>query len=82
MPRLAEEYGPRRGPGAVPEPPGDLVDTMELGAMWGAHRDGAVALTPRERNRLRTLRDARNLLAHRTQFDGDHLHRLTQELCR
>jgi hypothetical protein len=47
----------------------------------GAHRDGAVALTPQERHRLRTLRDARHLLAHRTPLDGDHLRRLIKELC-
>ncbi|MET8288377.1 hypothetical protein ABZV80_24415 [Streptomyces sp. NPDC005132] len=81
LPRLAEEYGPRRDPGAAPEP-GDLVDTLELGAMWGAHRDGAIALTPRERHRLRTLRDARNLLAHRSPLDGNQLHHLIKELCR
>ncbi|MGY5059233.1 hypothetical protein ACWDFR_35090 [Streptomyces sp. 900105755] len=82
LPRLAEEYGPRRDPEAAPEPPGDLVDTLELGAMWGAYRDGAIALTPRERHRLRNLRDARNLLAHRTPLDGDQLHHLIEELCR
>lgn len=82
LPRLAEEYGPRRDPDAAPDPHGDLVDTLELGAMWGAYRDGAIALTVRERHLLRTLRDARNLLAHRTPLDGDKLHRLIEELCR
>jgi hypothetical protein len=28
---------------------------MELGAMWSAHCDRAIALTPTERRRLRTL---------------------------
>ncbi|MFP8959958.1 hypothetical protein ACLIYP_05185 [Streptomyces nanhaiensis] len=80
--RLAEEYCPRRGPDAITESPGALIETMELGAMWGAHRDGAIALTFRERRHLRTLREARNLLAHRTPLDGDQLHRLIMELCR
>jgi hypothetical protein len=82
LPRLAEEYGPRRNHDGAPQPPGDLVDALELGAMWGAHLDGVIALTTRERHRLRTLRDARNLLAHRTPLDGNQLHQLIGELCR
>ncbi|MCZ2526186.1 hypothetical protein [Streptomyces sp. HB2AG] len=81
--QLAEEYCSRRGTDAVvTESPDSLIETMELGAMWGAHRDGATALTPKERRHLRVLREARNLLAHRTPLDGDRLHRLIMELYR
>ena len=82
LPRLAEEYGPHRDTDAPAEPPARIIDTLELGAMWAAHCDFAIALTPAERHHLRVLRDTRNLLAHRTPLDGDHLHRLVKELCR
>ncbi|MER6140835.1 hypothetical protein ABT174_12325 [Streptomyces sparsogenes] len=80
--RLAQDYGPRRGPGTAPEPVDSAVAMMELGAMWSAHCDGAIALTPAERRRLRTLREARNLLAHRVPLDGSRLQLLVEELCR
>ncbi|ARQ68821.1 hypothetical protein [Streptomyces marincola] len=79
--RLAQDYGPRREPGTAPEPAGSAVDLMELGGMWSAHCDGAVALTATERRRLRTLREARNRLAHRDHLDGAQLQRLVEELC-
>ena len=82
LPLLAQEYGPHRDADAPAEPPARIIDTLELGAMWAAHCDAAVTLTPAERHHLRVLRDARNLLAHRTPLDGDHLHRLIKELCR
>ncbi|MBV7700771.1 hypothetical protein [Streptomyces sp. TRM70350] len=50
--------------------------------MWGAHCDGTIALIPAERRRLRILREARNLLAHRVPLDGDRLRHLVEELCR
>ncbi|MHB9859100.1 hypothetical protein [Streptomyces sp. YIM S03343] len=81
LPRLAEEYGPPDTT-SEPLPPAKVIDTLELGAMWAAHCDGAITLTPAERHHLRTLRDTRNLLAHRKPLDGDHLHRLIKELCR
>ncbi|WP_335940758.1 hypothetical protein [Streptomyces sp. PTD5-9] len=80
--RLAQDYGPRREPGTAPEPTDSALSMLELGAMWSAHCDGALALTPAERRRLRTLREARNLLAHRTPLDGPRLQRLLEELCR
>ncbi|EKX64217.1 hypothetical protein Sipo8835_05315 [Streptomyces ipomoeae] len=63
--RLAQDYGPRLEPGAAPEPADSAVAMMELGAMWSAHCDGAITLSSSERRRLRILREARNLLAHR-----------------
>ncbi|MEU2965205.1 hypothetical protein ABZ687_09510 [Streptomyces ardesiacus] len=80
--RLAQDYGPRLEPGAAPEPADSAVAMMELGAMWGAHCDGAITLRPAERRRLRILREARNLLAHRVPLDSDRLCRLVEELCR
>ncbi|MDH6624771.1 hypothetical protein M2271_002575 [Streptomyces sp. LBL] len=79
--RLAQDYGPQRGPGTAQEPAA-TVDIMELGGMWSAHCDGSIALTPAERHRLRTLREARNLLAHRVPLDGNRLQFLVDELCR
>jgi hypothetical protein len=80
--RLAEQYGPRRDPDEGGVPPTTLIETMEVGAMWGAFRDGAIALTQRDRRHLRILRDARNRLAHRTPLDGEGLQTLIKELCR
>ncbi|WP_173265493.1 hypothetical protein [Streptomyces pacificus] len=80
--RLAQDYGPRLEPGRTPEAADSAIATMELGAMWSAHCDGAVALSPAERRGLRVLREARNLLAHRVPLDGDRLRRLVEELCR
>ncbi|WP_275561065.1 hypothetical protein [Streptomyces sp. 5-6(2022)] len=80
--RLAQDYGPRRESGTAPEPADSAVAMMELGAMWSAHCDGAIALIPAERRRLRILREARNLLAHRVPLDDDRLRRLVEELCR
>ncbi|MFF8830309.1 hypothetical protein [Streptomyces sp. NPDC015131] len=80
--RLAQDYGPRLGPVAAPEPADSTVAMMELGAMWSAHCDGAIVLRPSERRRLRVLREARNLLAHRVPLDGDRLRHLVEELCR
>jgi hypothetical protein len=80
--RLAEQYGPRRDPDEGGVPPSTLIETMEVGAMWGAFRDGAIALTQRNRRHLRILRDARNRLAHRTPLDGEGLQTLIKELCR
>ncbi|MEU8741832.1 hypothetical protein ACFYPK_25605 [Streptomyces halstedii] len=79
--RLAQDYGPRREPGTPAEPACSAVDMMELGAMWSAHCDGAIRLTPAERRRLRTIRDARNRLAHRAPLDSPRLHFLIEELC-
>ncbi|MBC7273868.1 MAG: hypothetical protein H5T76_35070 [Streptomyces sp.] len=80
--RLAQDYGPRRAPGTAPEPDDSAVAMMEPGAMWGAHCDGVIALNPSERRRLRILREARNLLAHRVLLDGDRLRHLVEKLCR
>ncbi|WP_151773503.1 hypothetical protein [Streptomyces abyssomicinicus] len=80
--RLAEQYGPRRDLDEGGVPPSTLIETMEVGAMWGAFRDGAIALTQRDRRHLRILREARNLLAHRTPLDGEGLQTLIKELCR
>lgn len=80
--RLAQDYGPQRGPATALEPADSTVSMMELGAMWSAHCDGAIALTRTERRRLRTLREARNLLAHRVPLDGYQLQLLVEELCR
>ncbi|MGA5111923.1 hypothetical protein [Streptomyces pseudogriseolus] len=80
--RLAGQYGPRRAPDEGGVPPSTLIATMEVGAMWGAFRDGAIALTQRDRRHLRILRDARNRLAHRTPLDGEGLQTLIKELCR
>jgi len=80
--RLAERYGPRRDPDEGSVPPSTLIETMEVGAMWGAFRDGAIALTQRDRRHLRILRDARNRLAHRMPLDGEGLQTLIKELCR
>ncbi|MEU6158235.1 hypothetical protein [Streptomyces sp. NPDC047130] len=80
--RLAEQYGPRRDLDDGQVPTSTLIDTMELGAMWGAYRDGAIVLSPQDRRHLRILRAARNHLAHRTPLSGDELRRLIAELCR
>ncbi|MDX2680009.1 hypothetical protein [Streptomyces soliscabiei] len=80
--RLAQDYGPRLEPAAAPEPADSAVAMMELGAMWSAHCDGVITLSPAERRRLRVLREARNRLAHRVPLDGDRLRRLVEELCR
>jgi hypothetical protein len=80
--RLADQYGPRRDPDEDGVPPSTLIETMEVGAMWGAFRHGAIALTQRDRRHLRILRDARNRLAHRTPLDGEELQTLIKELCR
>ncbi|WP_330338777.1 hypothetical protein [Streptomyces sp. NBC_00557] len=80
--RLAEQYGPRRDLDEGGVPTSTLIETMEVGAMWGAFRDGAIALTQRDRRHLRILRDARNRLAHRTPLDGEGLQTLIKELCR
>ncbi|MEV7872664.1 hypothetical protein AB0P17_42675 [Streptomyces sp. NPDC088124] len=80
--RLAQDYGPQREPGAAQEPADSAVGIMELGGMWSAHCDGAITLNPAERRRLRTLREARNLLAHRVPLDGNRLQLLVDELCR
>ncbi|MFF9572653.1 hypothetical protein [Streptomyces sp. NPDC014685] len=79
--RLAQTYGPRREPGAPPEPAGSAIDMMELGAMWSAHCDDVIRLTPTERRRLRILREARNRLAHRAPLDSSQLQYLIKELC-
>ena len=80
--RLAQDYGPRLEPGAAPEPAASAAAMMELGAMWSAHCDGAITFSPAEPRRLRILREARNLLAHRVPLDGDRLRQLVEELCR
>ncbi|MDQ1037657.1 hypothetical protein QFZ75_004073 [Streptomyces sp. V3I8] len=79
---LAEQYGPRRDLDESGVPPSTLIETMEVGAMWGAFRDGAFALTQRDRRHLRIIRDARNRLAHRELLDGEELQTLIKELCR
>ncbi|PAM99604.1 hypothetical protein CJI59_22155 [Streptomyces sp. Alain-F2R5] len=79
---LAEQYGPRRDLDEGGMSPSTLIETMEVGAMWGAFRDGVIGLTQRDRRHLRILRDARNRLAHRTPLDGEGLQTLIAELCR
>lgn len=64
---LAALYGPRA--------------EMELGAMWRAHVQGHVRLSRPEADRLRTLRAARNKLAHRTALDNTALEALVHVLC-
>ncbi|MFI1417010.1 hypothetical protein ACH4VX_03300 [Streptomyces sp. NPDC020731] len=80
--RLTQDHGPRLEPGAAPEPSDSAITRMESGAMWSARCDGVVTLSPAGRRRLRILREARNLLAHRVPLDDDRLRRLVEELCR
>ncbi|MDH6123194.1 hypothetical protein [Kitasatospora sp. GP82] len=82
--RLAEQYGPRPvGGSADPDTATDtglVLTAMELGAMWGAHLNGHIALNEVERRRLRTLWRSRNRLAHRTPLDEAQLHQLVSVL--
>jgi hypothetical protein len=84
--QLADRYGPRPVGSSGDPAPGNgtayALAALELGAMWGAHLNGDIALTRPERERLRTFWDARNRLAHRTPLDESRLQRLVTELCR
>ncbi|MDT0269807.1 hypothetical protein RM844_26330 [Streptomyces sp. DSM 44915] len=75
---LTERYGPRaKAPG---ESRTDTLASMEIGALWGAHLHGDIALRRTERERLHTLWTARNRLAHRTPLSGSDLRRLAAVL--
>jgi hypothetical protein len=54
---------------------------MELGPMWRAYLQGHARLTQSEADRLRTLWQSRNKLAHRTALDDTALKALVRVLC-
>ncbi|WP_329022929.1 hypothetical protein [Streptomyces sp. NBC_01423] len=73
---LACSRGTGRGPDGGPP----RSASLELGELWYACVSGELALTPARRSRLRTLRDARNKLAHHSVLSDESLKQLIPAL--
>ncbi|MER5584780.1 hypothetical protein ABT090_24505 [Streptomyces asoensis] len=56
------------------------LGSMELGEIWTAVRHREFRFSRTQRNRIATLRTARNKLAHRCPLDDEGLRRLVEEL--
>lgn len=73
---LAARYAPHEAPGTAVR----RLAEMELGEIWAAVHRGDVRMSRRDKDRLGTLRYARNCLAHRTPLSDDDLHRVCRAL--